>query len=345
MDMDCKMIEIDGSQGEGGGQILRSALSLSMITGRPFRIFDIRAGRERPGLMRQHRTAVLAAQEISGAEVRGAEAGAFELTFEPKSTTPGDYSFTIGTAGSTTLVAQTLLPALMMANGPSTIVLEGGTHNMKSPPFDFLHDCFLPLLGRIGADVTATLNRPGFYPAGGGSIALAIEGGASLSQIEIPERGERTDAHARAVVANLSAGIAQRELAVVSRRLGWPEDALQVVEDGRTPGPGNVLMLTLEFEHVTELFSGFGQIRVTAEAVAERTVKELRRYLKVDVAVGPYLADQLLLPMALAGGGRFTTMAPSQHTVTNARVIQRFLPVRIGWEETGEGIWTVSVDS
>lgn len=340
-----EMIEIDGSEGEGGGQILRSALSLSMITGRPFRIFEIRAGRDRSGLMRQHRTAVLAAQEISDAEVIGAAAGSSELTFKPKAIKPGDYTFTIGTAGSTTLVVQTLLPALMTAPGPSTIVLEGGTHNMKSPPFDFLDSCFLPQLRRMGADVTATLTRPGFYPAGGGSIALAVPGGADLSSIEIPDRGERTGAYARAVVANLSPGIARRELDVVSRRLGWPEESLHIVEDGRTPGPGNVLMLTLEFEHVTELFSGFGQIGVKAEAVAERTVKELRRYLKREVAVGPYLADQLLLPMALAGGGRFTTTAPSQHTVTNAGVIQRFLPVRIDWEETDEGVWTVSVDS
>lgn len=339
------MIEIDGSQGEGGGQILRSALSLSMITGRPFRIAAIRAMRDRPGLMRQHLTAVRAAQEVSDAGVTGAKVGSGELTFKPGAIAPGDYTFTIGTAGSTTLVAQTVLPALMMAGGPSTVVLEGGTHNMKSPPFDFLDSCFLPQLRRMGAEVTATLTRPGFYPAGGGSIVLAMAGGANLSPIEIPERGERTGGHARAVVANLSPEIARRELAVVSRRLGWSEDALHVVEDGRTPGPGNVLLLTLEFEHVTEMFSGFGQIGVTAEAVAERTVKELRRYLKVDVAVGPYLADQLLLPMALAGGGRFTTTAPSQHTVTNARIIQRFLPVQIDWEETGERAWTVSVDS
>lgn len=295
--------------------------------------------------MRQHLTAVRAAQEVSDAGVAGAEVGSLELTFKPGAVSAGDFTFTIGTAGSTTLVAQTVLPALLLAGGPSTMVLEGGTHNMKSPPFDFLDLCFLPQLRRMGAEVTASLTRPGFYPAGGGSIAFAVPGGAELSCIEIHERGERTGEHARAVVANLSPGIARRELAVVSRRLGWPEESLHVVEDGRTPGPGNVLMLTLEFEHVTELFSGFGQIGVTAEAVAERTVKDLRRYLKRDVAVGPYLADQLLLPMALVGGGRFTTTAPSRHTVTNAGVIQRFLPVRIVWEETNDGVWTVSVDS
>ncbi len=340
---DRTIIEIDGREGEGGGQILRSALSLSMITGRPFRIAAIRAGRERPGLMRQHLTAVRAAQEVSHAEAAGAEVGSGELTFRPGAITAGDYTFTIGTAGSTTLVAQTVLPALMLADGPSTMVLEGGTHNMKSPPFEFLDGCFLPQLRRMGVEVTAKLIRPGFYPAGGGSIALSVAGGTRLSSIEIPERGERTDSHARAIVANLSPAIARRELDVVARRLRWPEESLHVVEDGRTPGPGNVVMLTVESEHVTEVFSGFGQIGVTAEAVAERTVKDLRRYLKHEVAVGPYLADQLLLPMALAGGGRFTTTAPSQHTVTNARIIERFLPVEVRWEEAPDGIWTITV--
>ena len=338
------MIEIDGGEGEGGGQVLRSALSLSVITGRPFRIAAIRGMRQRPGLMRQHLTAVRAAQEISDAEVTGADVGSMDLLFQPKAVRPGDYSFTIGTAGSTTLVAQTILPALMLADGPSTVYLEGGTHASKAPPFDFLDRCYLPVLRRIGAENEIRLVRPGFYPAGGGAIALDVAGGATLRPIEIMERGERTDVQARAVVANLSADIAQRELGIVSRRLRWPEESLHLVEEHRAHGPGNVLMLTLAHEHVTEMFSGFGRVGTSAEAVAERTVKELRRYLTSGAAIGPHLADQLLLPMALAGGGRFTTMAPTPHTTTNARVIGKFLPVTIDWEETGDGVWTVTVE-
>lgn len=341
---DRTMIEIDGSQGEGGGQILRSALSLSMITGRPFRISAIRAMRDRSGLMRQHLTAVRAAQEISDAEVTGADVGSMELFFQPKAVRPGDYSFTIGTAGSTTLVAQTILPALMLADGPSTVTLEGGTHASKAPPFDYLDRCYLPVLRQIGAENDIRLVRPGFYPAGGGVIALDIAGGAALRTFEVMERGERTEVQARAVVSNLSADIAQRELGIVSRRLRWPEESLHLVEERRAHGPGNVLMLTLAHEHVTEMFSGFGRVGISAEAVAERTVKELRRYLTSQAAIGPYLADQLLLPMALAGGGRFTTMAPTPHTVTNARVIRKFLPISIDWEETGDGVWTVILE-
>lgn len=337
-------IEIDGSEGEGGGQVLRSALSLSMITGRPFRIAAIRGMRERPGLMRQHLTAVRAAQAISGAEVTGAEIGSMELTFRPQAVTAGDYAFTIGTAGSTTLVAQTVLPALMLADGRSTLMLDGGTHTDKAPPFDFLEHCYLPLLRRAGVEAVATLTRPGFYPAGGGTIALEIAGGAALAPMEIMERGERTGVGARAVVANLSADVARRELDIVARRLRWQDESLHLVEERRARGPGNVLMLTLAFENVTEMASGFGRVGISAEAVAERTVKELRRYLTSGAAVGPHLADQLLLPMALAGGGRFTTTAPTPHTVTNARVIRRFLPVSVDWEQTADGVWTVTVD-
>lgn len=338
------LIEIDGSEGEGGGQVLRSALSLSAITGRPFRIVAIRGMRERPGLMRQHLTAVRAVQAISDAEVTGAKIGSTDLTFRPQATRPGDYAFTIGTAGSTILVAQTVLPALMLADGRSTILLDGGTHTSKAPPFDFLDRCYLPLLCRVGAKATAELTRPGFYPAGGGTIALEIAGRAKLAPIEITERGERIDVQARAVVANLPTDIARRELDVVARRLRWPDDSLHVVDERRARGPGNVLMLAMAFEHVTETFTGFGQVGLSAEAVAERAVKDLRRYLTSQAAIGPHLADQLLLPMALAGGGRFTTTVPTPHTVTNARVIRRFLPVSIDWEETGDGAWTVTVD-
>ena len=341
---DHTMIEIDGSEGEGGGQVLRSALSLSMITGRPFRIAAIRAGRERPGLMRQHLTAVRAAREISDAEVSGAEVGSTELIFKPGAVRAGDYAFTIGTAGSTTLVAQTVLPALMLADGPSMVTLDGGTHAMKAPPFDYLDRCYLPILRRMGVEAAVRLLRPGFYPAGGGTMTLEVAGSTTPSPLDIHERGERIEVHASAIVANLAPDIARRELDIVARRLRWDDESLHLVEERRARGPGNVLMLTLAHEHVTEMFSGFGRVGKSAEAVAEETVKDLRRYLTSRAAVGAHLADQLLLPMALAGGGRFTTTAPTPHTVTNIGVIQRFLPVGIDREQTEKGVWTVTVE-
>ena len=166
--MKTEIIKIDGSEGEGGGQILRTSLSLAMITGKPFHMINIRAGRKKPGLLRQHLTSVKAAAAISGAKITGAEMGSGELKFFPGTVQGGRYQFAIGTAGSTTLVAQTLLPALMLAEHPSTITLEGGTHNMASPPFDFLAECYLPVLKTMGVSVEAEISRYGFYPAGGG---------------------------------------------------------------------------------------------------------------------------------------------------------------------------------
>src|SRR5690349_406818 len=158
------MILIDGSSGEGGGQILRSALALSILTRTPFKMERIRAGRDKPGLLRQHLTAVNAAQEVSSADVTGAELGSRDLTFKPRTVQGGDRSFSIGSAGSTTLVLQTILPALLRASGPSTITIEGGTHNPAAPPFEFLARAYLPLLARMGAKVELTLDQPGFFP-------------------------------------------------------------------------------------------------------------------------------------------------------------------------------------
>src|SRR5688572_7099138 len=164
------MIRIDGSVGEGGGQILRTALSLSLATGTPFQIENIRAGRKNAGLLRQHLTAVLAAAEIGSAETAGASLGSTALTFTPKSVRGGEFRFAVGTAGSATLVFQTILPALLLAGTPSRVEIEGGTHNMAAPPFDFLKRTFLPVLRRMGANISLELKRYGFYPAGGGRL-------------------------------------------------------------------------------------------------------------------------------------------------------------------------------
>src|SRR2546428_9297761 len=160
------MITIDGSFGEGGGQILRTALSLSLATGTPFRIENIRAGRKKAGLLRQHLTAVLAAAEIGAAEIEGATLGSTMLTFTPKSVRAGEYRFAVGTAGSGTLVFQTILPALLRASAATRVTIEGGTHNSAAPPFDFLDRTFLPLIRKMGATVSLKLERYGFYPAG-----------------------------------------------------------------------------------------------------------------------------------------------------------------------------------
>jgi RNA 3'-terminal phosphate cyclase (ATP) len=321
------MLTIDGSFGEGGGQILRTALGLSLATGTPFRIDHIRAGRKNPGLLRQHLTAVNAAAEIGRARAEGASLGSRTLTFVPGPVSPGTYRFAVGTAGSATLVLQTVLPALLRAPGPSRLTLEGGTHNPWAPPFDFLAEAFLPLLGRMGAKVEASLDRRGFYPAGGGRFTVSIEPASALRPIDLLERGDVASISARAVVASLSPDIGKRELAVLRNRLSLGPDSVRLEEDGDSPGPGNVVMVKIESRNVTEVFTGFGEVRVPAEAVAERVAREARQYLEAAVPVGEYLADQLLVPMALAGGGAFVTGAPSRHATTNIEVIGKFLDV------------------
>lgn len=338
------MIMIDGSQGEGGGQILRTALALSLVTGRPFRIVKIRARRPKPGLMRQHLTAVAAAAEVGQAEVSGAAVGSPELAFTPRAARPGAYHFAIGTAGSATLVLQTVLPALMLAAEPSELILEGGTHNPMAPPYDFLARAFLPLLGRMGPKVTATLERAGFYPAGGGRVAVRIEPAREMKPLELLERGAILARRARAAVSLLPTHIAERELKVVGAMLGWGPECLRVEQVQGSHGPGNVLTLEVESEHVTEVFTGFGQRGVPAEKVAGETVREAREYLAAPgAAVGRHLADQLLIPLALAGGGRFRTLPPTGHTTTNAEIVRLFLDVEIEFRQHSPDAWQVDV--
>ncbi|HEX6901289.1 MAG TPA: RNA 3'-terminal phosphate cyclase [Thermoanaerobaculia bacterium] len=336
------MLDLDGSMGEGGGQVLRTSLALSMLTGTPVRLRNIRAGRARPGLMRQHLTAVHAAARVSGARVEGAEVGSREISFAPGPVQPGDYHFDIGTAGSATLILQTLLPALLHASGSTTVTIEGGTHNPLAPPFDFLDRAFLPLVRRMGARVEAVLERPGFYPAGGGRFIATIEPAQSLSGLEILERGEVFGLRATALISSLPRHIAERELRHVEREAGWDRSALEVREV-ESPGPGNVLLLEVESEALTEIFAGFGEKGVRAEQVAERALAEMDRYLAAGVPVGEHLADQLLAPLALAGSGSFLTLPLSLHATTQIDLIPRFLDVRIGVEEAGKDRVLVSV--
>ncbi len=331
------MIHLDGSIGEGGGQILRSALGLSMVTGQAFRIENIRAGREKPGLLRQHLTAVNAAVSICDATVTGAEISSGSLTFSPGKIKPGAYTFSIGSAGSTTLVLQAVLPALLSADGPSTLTLEGGTHNPLAPPVDFLEKAFLPLINRMGPRVEVSLERAGFYPAGGGRVVVRIQPAMKLLPLHLNDRGPITCRRATAIVAALPGGIAKRELQKVEELLGWTGEQLQIKQMPGEWGPGNLLSLEIESEHVTEVFTGFGIKRITAEAVAHGVVRDVRRYLTADVPVGEYLADQLLIPIALAGGGSFRTLPVTPHTTTNIEIISKFLPVRFRIEPDGQG--------
>lgn len=336
------MIELDGAQGEGGGQILRTALTLSMITGLPFRLTNIRAKRPKPGLMRQHLAAVQASARICAASLSQAEAGSQTLTFSPGAIKGGDYTFTIGTAGSCTLVLQTILPALLYAEAASSVKISGGTHNSMAPPVHFLQRAYGRVLAQMGAKVDISLKRFGFYPAGGGEVVATVEPCTRLKIVELMERGERRNGFAESFVAGVPASVATRELGVIGLGMGWDEAQLLHHALPGEQGPGNALLITLEHEHATEVFAGFGEKSVRAETVAKHLLQEVRDYIASGAAVGEHLADQLMLPMALAGGGRFTTTRLSQHALTNAEVISRFLPVSFDLQE-GERLSTCAI--
>ena len=336
------MVTIDGSYGEGGGQILRTSLALSLVTGKPFSIHNIRTGRKKPGLMRQHLTAVNAAVEIGMAAIEGNRIGSLAFTFEPGRIKSGNYHFAIGSAGSCTLVFQTILPALLIAGESSEIILEGGTHNPFAPPFDFLKKAFLPIINRMGPRVDAVLEKPGFYPAGGGRFKVSINP-AGLNRLDLLERGRIINKIARASVANLPVNIAKRELKVVRDNLKWDRKRLKAIEVEDSQGPGNILTVEIESNNITEVFTGFGERGVSAETVAKRAVKSVQEYLAVNVPVGRYLADQLLIPMALAGGGKFRTLSPTQHTSTNAEIIKKFLDVEIAMNEYDQNQWEIEI--
>ena len=337
---DKDMIEISGA--DGGGQLLRTALSLSLCTGTPFRMSGIRAGRSKPGLMRQHLTALEAAATISHAAVTGAGLGSQEITFRPEAVKGGDYLFSIGTAGSTTLVLQTVLPALWHATAPSKLRLEGGTHNPLAPPADFLMHAFAPIVERMAAPVAIDLERHGFYPAGGGSIKVSVAP-AKLKPSSFLERGAMRRTVARALISAIPSGVAERELRVARRYFDLPEDALEHRSVRPAVGPGNVFMIIFEFDELTEIFAGFGERGVSAEQVAERVCREALTFLESKAAIGPYLADQLLLPMALAGGGELSTLTPTSHSRANAALIEKFLPVEFSFVEDGSKRWVVTV--
>lgn len=336
------MITIDGSEGEGGGQIVRNACALSLVTGTAFRINNIRGGREKPGLMRQHVTAIEAAFAIGGAECDGLAVGSSEVTFRPGQVRSGEYHFAVGTAGSTGLVLQTVLMPLVLANGPSRLVLEGGTHNMLAPPFDFIAKSFLPVINRMGPNVVARLVRHGFYPRGAGRIEVDITP-ATLKPIECIERGALIAQSATAYFAAIPFDVAEREIKTAKKVLGWPDDAFSIRELPEDQGPGNILLLEAAFEHASEIVSGFGKLGVSAEHVAGTAANRMAGYLASNAFAGPYLADQLLMPFALAGGGAFTTVKPSRHSLTAADIISQFLDRQCMFDHQPSGEHRLSV--
>lgn len=341
------MVEIDGSYGEGGGQMLRTALSLSLILGRPFRMSNIRKSRKNPGLRPQHLTAVRAAALMSGASVKGDSEGSQELSFEPGEVKPGNYLFDIGTAGSTSLLAQTLLPPLALsgATGPSmnesTLTLKGGTHVPWSPPFEYLREVFLPLLGRLGLQISASLESCGFYPKGGGKVRFAIKPAAGVRPGEFTRRGKILSIKGVSAVANLPLSIAERQRKSVLEGLQGLEEMKDVpvdIEPREVPafGQGTFVFLAAASEGSLAGFSSLGARGKRSEAVGQEAAQEFLQYYRSGACLEPHMADQIVLYLSLAGGpSAFTTSAITAHLRTNLWVIEKFVPIRYSLEPLG----------
>lgn len=325
------MIEIDGLMGEGGGQVLRSSLSLSLLTGQPVRLTRIRAGRAKPGLGYQHLMAVQAAALISGAQVEGDRLGSQELYFSPGAVVPGNYHFDIGTAGATSLVLQTVLLPLALASGSSQLHITGGTHVAWSPCYHYLDWHWRRLLGRLGVVFELDMDMAGFYPQGGGVVRAMLPGAARLKGLDLCDRGRLLRVRGLSAVANLAEEIAIRQHNRALRQL--PElgcDIDIVIADLPAHSRGTVLVLLAEFEHSQACFFALGARGKRAEQVADEAVAELLKFLATDGAVDRWLADQLLLPLACAGQpSALRTSEVTLHLLTNADVVRQFLPVTI----------------
>lgn len=325
------MVEIDGSYGEGGGQVLRTALSLACITGRSFRIRNIRKGRQKPGLMPQHLVSAHAAQRIAAAGVEGDGKGSLELSFTPGRVGPGDFSFDIGTAGAISLVLQTIIPPLLLAGKRSSITLRGGTHVPFSPCFNYLSEVFAPMLERLGGRIRLAIDSHGFYPRGGGEVRCLVEPAQGFKGLRLTERGKITGIYGCSAVARLPLDIAvrQREAAWETLRQETGESFRPRIEllEARSPGPGTFLFLAADYENVRTGFTALGARGKPAETVGREAALELIAHHATGAPIDPHLADQIVIYLALADGESvFVTSRITQHLLTNLWVASKFLP-------------------
>jgi len=319
---------IDGSTGEGGGQILRTSLALACITGKSLHIDNIRAARRNPGLAKQHLSCVRAVCQICGGQCRGAALKSSVLDFQPGPVQSGDFHFDIGSAGSASLVIQTVLPALFLADKPSTVTVTGGTHNPMAPPFDFLNETFLPAIAAAGFRGNCKLIKHGFYPAGGGKITFDVQPWQKSTDriIDLYKPAEEPQIHARIYTAKLPLHIAQRQRKLLLQS-GLNIRNVERIEVTDSDGPGNCVMLRLFSGERTTVFTAFGMRGKRSEEVISEVVGLAENFLASGAVVNRFLADQLLIYMAMAKAGSYTTNELSSHLQTNIEVIKKFLPV------------------
>jgi len=325
------MIQIDGSFGEGGGQILRTSLTLSLITGQPFEIFNIRARRKNPGLMPQHLKCVEAAILISNAEAKGAHKGSAHLIFKPGQVTPGEYRIDIGTAGSTSLVLHTIYLPLALAGGESHLSITGGTHVPWSPCYHFLSLHWLYYVNQIGFDIKLKIDRAGFYPKGDGKIRVEIAPADHLKPLTLLNRGEMVKISGISAVANLDYSIAERQRNQSLKRLDRMGYESQIaIERMHSRYKNTMMLLQAEFETGSGCFTSLGAIGKRAEKVADEAMNDLIEYLNSSGCIDKYLADQLILPLSTVNGeSNFSTSEITYHFVTNVEVVKKFLNISV----------------
>lgn len=335
-------IEIDGRDGEGGGQIVRTSAALAAVTATPLRVIRVRAGRKNPGLQPQHLAAVQAVATLCSAETEGLRLGSERFRLVPGPLRGGSFRFSVTTAGSTGLVMQAILPVLLRAPEPSEVVLEGGTHVRTAPPFDFLEQAFLPALADVGVEVSLRLERPGFYPKGGGRMVLAVEPWRAPRPLSRLEPVDTWTGSARAYVGKLPGHVLERAERTLRARGFEPEPSRADLEPSL--GPGFAATLALHGARASEVLTAIGEKGTPVEVIIEKAVEEARAFEAKEVPVGPFLADQLLLYLALGSGGRFRTVDPTLHFETQARIIARFLGERVTWTKTSEDHVLVEVE-
>jgi RNA 3'-terminal phosphate cyclase (ATP) len=339
------MIEIDGSLGEGGGQVLRTALSLSCITGRAFRIVNIRTSRPKPGLRRQHLVSVLAAARIAGAQVIGDAPGSTELIFSPGKVTPGEYSFAIGTAGASPLVLQTLIPPLLFTGGQSSLTVSGGTHVPFSPSWHYLAEVFAPALALLGGSIELAIDSFGFYPKGGGKVRCRVKPADRLAPLHAEQRGRLLRVTGCSAVGNLPRSIAERQrraaLECLGSLRGYGAPLEIEIREVAAIGQGTFLFLRGEYEHAVAGFTSLGSRGKPAEIVGEEAADEFLRHHETGMPIDPHLADQLVPYLALAGGTSvFATSWITSHLETNLRITCCFLDTitEVNGTRDGSGI-------
>lgn len=339
-------VHIDGSQGEGGGQILRTSLSLSVLTGRLVEFTRIRAGRSRPGLQPQHLAAVRAAAALCAADLEGDAVGSTRLGFTPQApAAPGDYHFDIGTAGAATLVVQTVLLPLALAGDSSRVTVRGGTHVPHAPTAEYLTHVYAPLLGRQGLTALTVSPRAGFFPKGGGVVEAEIATAAFLFPLDLAERGDLRSLTAYIITSQLPASVADRGATAVRHNLPAWGDALKVeVRDAPSLGPGASVVIVAECENAVAGFSAIGERGKPMERVAEEACDEFKSWWESGAACDEHGADQWVLPAALSSEtSRWTTSRVTEHLRTVLGVVRQFLPVEAALEEHSDGSGTVTL--